>query len=126
MGVFREIDIEWGGETYHVTPSNRLLRRIEGEGISLAHMITRVSEGQPPISEVCYVMEQLLKTGGAEVSEDEIYDEVMCELSDGKDDAFARMALAIVEAISPQGMTGKKPEAPAGKPQRKGKAKSRK
>lgn len=126
MAVFREIEMKWDGETYVVTPSNRILRRIEGEGISLSHMISRVAEGQPPISEVCFVMAELLNSAGAEVTEDDIYGEVMTELSNGNDKAFANMALAIVEAISPQGLTGKKPEGQPVKPRQKGKAKSKK
>lgn len=125
MSVFRDVDIEWQGRKWTVTPSNRLLRRIEGEGISLSHMITRVAKGEPPVSEVCYVMAELLQSAGAEVTEDEIYGEVMTALANGEERAFADMAVQIVEAISPQEMTGKKPGAPAGeKPRRKGKAKS--
>lgn len=126
MAVFRELDIEWGGKTYSVTPSNRLLRKIEGEGISIAHMMARIGEGKPPVSETCFVMEALLRSAGAEVTEDEIYDDVMTALGNGDDQAFANMAQSIVTAISPKGMTGKKPEGQPAKPRPKGKAKSRK
>ena len=68
MAVFRDVDMEWRGKTYTVTPSNRLLRRIEGEGISLTHMISRISKGEPPISETCYVVAELLRSGRAGVT----------------------------------------------------------
>lgn len=125
MAVFRDVDMAWQGKTYTVTPSNRLLRRIEGEGISLTHMISRISKGEPPISETCYVVAELLRSGGADVTEDDVYGEVMTALAEGREDAFANMAVAVVEAISPQGLTGKKPEAREEKPQRKAKGKSK-
>lgn len=121
MSVFREVTINWGGADYHVTPSNRILRRIEGEGISLTHMISRVAKGEPPVSEVCYVVAEFLKSAGANVTEDDIYGEVMTALADGDETAFANLAVAVVEAISPQEPDGKKPEAPAGKQKAKSK-----
>ena len=125
MAVFRDVTIQWDGEEYVLTPSNRLLRRIEGEGISLPHMISRIGKGEPPISEVCYVMAEFLKSAGAKVSEDDIYGEVMTSLAGGDENGFANMAAAIVEAISPE-EPGKKPKALAEKPQSKAGAKSRK
>lgn len=111
MSVFREVEIVWRGKRYAVTPTNRLLRQIEGQGISLAHMLTRIGSGQPPISEVALVAAELLKAGGAKVTEDEIYSEIMVTLGEGRDEVFVAFASAIGEAIAPKGLTGKKPEA---------------
>lgn len=126
MGVFREVTIPWKGTDYVVTPSNKMLRRIEGEGISLPHMIARIGGGEPPLSEVSYVVAEFLKSAGCDVGEDDVYGEVMTALSNGQEEAFASLALAIVEAISPAAMDEKKSEAPAGKPQPKAGAKSKK
>lgn len=126
MAVFRDLDMSWQGKTYTVTPSNRLLRRIEGEVGSLTSMIAKIGAGEPPVSETCYVVAELLKAGGADVNEDEVYGEVMTALANGQEEAFAEMAVSVVEAISPQGLTGKKPEAREEKPKAKKASKSRK
>jgi len=120
MSVFRDVEIEWGGKSYSVTPSNRLLRKIESEGISLTHMIGRVADGQAPISEVSYVVAEFLKSAGAKVTEDEVYGYIMETMADGDEDGFATLAVAVVEAITPKGLTGKKPDA---RKSQKGKAK---
>ena len=49
----------------------------------------------------------------------------MTALAEGDEAAFANMAVAVVEAISPQGLPEKKPVAREEKPQRKAKAKSK-
>lgn len=109
MAVFRDVTINWAGNDYVVTPSNRLLRRIEGEGISFTHMISRIANGEPPISEVSFVIAEFLKSAGAKVTEDDIYAEIMAALSRGDGDAFANLAVSVVEAISPQEPDAKKP-----------------
>jgi len=100
MGVFRDLDIEWRGQVVTVTPSNRVLRRIEGQGISLVRMLQRVHEGNPPVSEICYVVSELLRTGGAEVTEDEVYQEAMAAMESDAN-ALAKLAVTVAEAISP-------------------------
>lgn len=113
MAIFRDVTIEWEGETYTVTPSNRLLRKIEGEGISLTHMVQRVASGEPPVSEVAFVTAEFLRSAGAKVSEDDIYKGIMVALSEGDQQAFANLAISIVEAITPTAIDEKKPKAPA-------------
>ena len=109
MSVFREVEMEWGGKSYTVTPSNKLLRRIEGEGISLVHMAERVSRGKPPLSELAYVIATLLQQGGAKVTEDDIYSGLM--EADGSPD-IVRLAENTMLAIFPRDVAGKKPDAP--------------
>lgn len=110
MTVFRDVTIEWKGEAYTVTPSMRLLRLIEGENISLMSVAHNVAMGKPQVSHMAFIIATVLRSGGAEVSDEEI----MMELSLGSDPAAA-MALfeQVMEAISPAPTDGKKPEAPA-------------
>jgi len=113
MSVFREVDMEWGGETYTVTPSNKVLRRIEGEGISLVHMAERVSKGEPPLSQLAFVIATLLQHGGAKVSEDDIYLGLVD--AEGSKELIS-LAENTMLAIFPQDVAGKKPDAPKDAP----------
>lgn len=72
--VFRDLNVEWGGRRYVVTPSNRLLRRIEGgpDGVSLIGMSQDAARGQPKMSQIAYVVAVLLQSAGCEVTEDEV------------------------------------------------------
>jgi len=119
MGVFRDIEMEYEGQTYTVTPSNRLLRRIEGElsPSSLTDMIARIGSAKPPVSEVAFVVAEFLKAGGAEkVSEDEMYAELMSDLMTNEGKVFGAMTEAIVVAISPvDEVKTKKPKPSKGK-----------
>lgn len=109
MSVFREVEMGWGGKTYTVTPSNKVLRRIESEGISLVHMAERVAKGEPPLSQLALVIATLLQQGGAKVTEDEIYLGLV-------DAAGSKEIVALAEntmlAIFPTDIAGKKPDAP--------------
>lgn len=106
MSVFREIEIEWGGKAYVVTPSNRLLRRIEGQGISIVSVLNRISAQQPPVSEMALIVATFLQSGGCEVTEDEIYASMMtAELDDPQ--GLAVLAGLIAEAVMPAETPGK-------------------
>lgn len=109
-GVFRDVTIAWNGVDYVVTPSNRLLRRIEQE-VSLTKMTYRIVSGEPPQSEMAYVMAELLKSGGATVTEDEVAQ----AMAHGSENEVLAMATALLSAITPTApvAVGKKAEAPA-------------
>lgn len=105
MGVFREITISWNGIDYTVTPSNKMLRRIEGKGdLSIPAMALAFSQHKPRMSEAAFVLAEFLKEGGAESSnkdvplEDEVYD----ELINGGEGVTAALISSLFEAIMPQ------------------------
>lgn len=110
MSVFREVTLEYKGKEYTLTPSNKLLRKIEGDGeISLAHTVARLGTGKPPVSEIAYIVTMLLSAAGVpNADEDEIYGELMndCLTNEGKQ--FAAMSGKIVEIISPPSDLAKK------------------
>ena len=106
MSVFRDAVIVWGGVEYTVTPSNRLLRAIEKE-VCILRMVAECQSGMPKLSDVAYVLSALLRSAGADVSEDEAYQ----SLAHGDTNA---LIAAIVLAIIPD-VPEKKAEAPAAK-----------
>ena len=109
MSVFREIKLSYKGKDYDLTPSNRLLRKIERE-LSLTDMIARIGEAKPPISEIAFVASEFLKAAGAgDVDEDEMHQALMADVMNGGD-VFQHMCEAIVLAISPPEDIAKKPE----------------
>lgn len=113
MSVFRDIDMVYEGQTYTVTPSNRLLRRIEGQlaPSSLTDMISRIGSAKPPVSEVAFVVAEFLKEGGADgVNEDQMYADLMGDLMGNDGKVFAAMTEALVSAISPVDVPAKKPK----------------
>lgn len=118
--VFREMEIGWRGETYVFTPSNRLLRRLEGEGISFPKLIEGVASGAPAVGQISFVISEFLKAGGCTtVTEDDVYDEIMTSLANGEEDAFLRLAEVVIEAISPKGLDEKKPGGQDGRAKKK-------
>ncbi|MEQ3625989.1 MAG: hypothetical protein ABNH26_08780 [Celeribacter sp.] len=123
MPVFRDVLIEWQGETYTVTPSNRLLRKIEGEGIELLDVITKISNGKAPVSEIAFILTEFINSAGGRTDEDTTLGEIMSALHNGQSEQFAAIATALVEAITPSEIDEKKHVAPAAKPQRKAGAK---
>ena len=122
MSVFREMTIEWGGEEYAFTPSNKLMRRIEGElaPSSLIGVMQRTSEANPPISEISYIAAEFLKSAGVPdaPSEDDMFMEIMGDTQNNGGAWFAGFCEVLVMAITPPDTGVKK-----SKPQKKGQKK---
>jgi hypothetical protein len=109
MGVFREITIEWDGEDYVFTPSNRLLRRIEGQGVNIAVLMHGLAVGPISAPSLAFVAAEFLKAGGADVTEDDVFAYIMTATQGGID----ALATSVAEAITPQEPEEKKPVARA-------------
>lgn len=107
MSVFRELSIIWKGQTYTLTPSNKLLRKIEGEGINLARMMQEAEAGQPSLSYFAGFLAMMMQAAGAEVSEDDMFGELVND-----PDGAMKLAGSLFEAILPSPAEAKKPEAP--------------
>lgn len=98
MGVFRDVVLNWHGTEYTVTPTLRLLRRIENNDVSLTDIAVRTARGQAPISHIAYVLSVLLKEAGApHCSEEEVYQ----ELIEGSQKSVVALVNATLEAFSP-------------------------
>jgi len=110
MAAFRDVDIDWGGKTWRVTPSNRLLRRIEAEDVSLQFMLAELQRGRVKLSHLAFVMAMVLRDAGATVTEDQM----LTEMVSGDQTAVFRLAENVLAAIFPVEDAGGKPEPRAG------------
>lgn len=105
-GVFRDVTIIWNGERVSVTPSLRLLRSIEADGISLTDIAIRTTQGKPPVSHLAVVIAQMLKAGGVSVTEEDVYKELMT----GEPEQIMGLIDAVLTAFSPAEEDPKKTE----------------
>jgi len=113
--IFRDVAIEWQGRDVVVTPSNRLMRRIEAEdGVNLVQLAIDMSRAKAKTSVLAFVGAELLKAGGAEVTEDDVRAYLM-----GSDVKGVKAFLtAVMSAIIPTDDDGKKPAPLAAKTQK--------
>ena len=107
MAVFRELTIAWKGAEYKFTPSMRLMRSIEMGDISFTDIAIRTSQGRPPISHIAFVLAKMLQAGGAKVTDEEVY----AELVSGKQDSVTDLIGIVLMAFSPS--DGGNPKNPA-------------
>lgn len=104
MALFREVTFEIDGQEYTLTPSNKLLRRIEGQGVTLAGISNMAASGNPPISHVAFLIWMMAKEGGYAGSEDDILSELQMN-----PDQAASWAEVAFQAFTPV-VDEKKPE----------------
>lgn len=101
--IFEEVTITWGtddeGEPveYTVTPTYRMVQRIE-QRVSIAGMSNRIAQGEPPISHMAEVLAVLLQGGGADVSAEDVYAELM---SIEDTDHLIHLSQVVVTAFMP-------------------------
>ena len=106
MSVFREMVVEYKGETYALVPSNKLLRRIERE-VSLAEIFAQLSQGKPRISDCAFLICELLNEAGADTDEDDVLSDLMQDFAQNDGKGFAAIMGQFVEAM--QGPVGDEP-----------------
>lgn len=95
--VFNEVHLTWNGKEYSITPDMRLLNKIE-QDISLSELAYRMSMGKVPMSQLAVVIGVMLRKGGANASDEEVYQELMTGDAVGVQD----MAATVMEAVFPQ------------------------
>ena len=111
MSVFRDTSIEWAGKTYTLTPTMRLLHKIEAGDqsknigpISLARVTADAMSAQPQLAKMSHVVELVMRDAGAkDFTEDEFYQ----EMTSGDRTAAIECWHLIVQAISPMPKEGK-------------------
>jgi hypothetical protein len=108
--IAREVKIEWKGKVYDFTPSNRLIRKIEAEEVSLTRMVDEMGRGVIKLGQLAYVVATVLQSAGVDVTEDDM----MAELQGAGAIEVATLASQILAAIFPASAEGK-PVAPAAK-----------
>jgi hypothetical protein len=107
MAVFRELTITWKGSEYKFTPSMRLMRSIEMGDISFTDIAIRTSQGRPPISHIAFVLSKMLQAGGAKVTDDEVYEELVT----GDQASITALISIVLTAFSPSERSPKNPDA---------------
>lgn len=120
MAIFRDVTITWRDKDYTVTPSMRLMRSIEMGDISLSDIAVRTSQGRPPISHLAFVISKMLQSVGAEISEEEVYSEILR----GDQSQVQNMIGVVLMAFSPAEDDRGNQDAQSGN-QSKGRAKSK-
>jgi hypothetical protein len=101
MSVFRDVTITWRGKEYIVTPSIRMLRTIEMMGISLFSVATSISSGAPAFASLSSIAGVMLRSAGADVSDDDVYAEMQKSLTSGNAQSIVEMMGVILVAFNP-------------------------
>lgn len=124
--VFREISIEFDGETYRFTPSNRFLRRVDA-GLSPQTLlgVVGVMDGKNvPLPALSYVISEMIQEGGGSVDEDDVLAELYDDLATNGGAGIGPLVQAIAECITPPSDPEKNLPALGSKAGGKGKKKS--
>jgi hypothetical protein len=103
--VFREISIPFAGREYVVTPSNKLLRRIEIKGrredprFNLVEVFFRATTMTGAFYDMAFVLAELINASGGDVTEDQALAEFV-EMKDAK--ALADYISLICSCVMPE------------------------
>jgi len=103
MSVFREASVEFKGEDYVFTPSNKMLRRIEA-GLApntLYGTLSQMQQGQVPLPSLAYILWEFLREAGARVDEDEVFGELSRMLMTGDQNAVLPVVELIAACVTP-------------------------
>lgn len=76
MIIFPSTDISWGGKEYTTKVTMRLINKIE-QTVSLVPLAMKLKEGEVVLSHLAVIYGNLLRSGGCDISDDEIYASMM-------------------------------------------------
>lgn len=96
--VFQEVTIQWGGETYRITPTMGVIQRIEQE-VSISSLTNGIINGEPQYSHMAIVLAYLIQAAGGSVDRGDIYAELWHAEST---DYVLEVAETIVRAFIPE------------------------
>lgn len=83
MFIYPEITIEWAGVEYSTKATFKVINRIE-QSVSLATLVTKVHQGDVPLSHLATVYGNLLRGASVNVSDEEVF-ATMFGANDGAD-----------------------------------------
>jgi hypothetical protein len=72
MAVFSEVIIPWDGADYTCKPSMSLIRRCEQKGFRLTRLLNSFADGDPEIGMLTLLLSEMLRQGGADVTDDDV------------------------------------------------------
>lgn len=133
--VFREIQIEFDGVSYTITPSNKLLRRIDS-GLTPATVLStlaqvervgRAAAADPnsaeamqfPFSGLAYIVAELISAGGGNIDEDDVYVGLMDDMQENEARGVFPLVEALGSIVSPPSSVVKNSPAPKAGPKAK-------
>ena len=94
--VYQDILLEWKGVEYTIKPSMRLMQDIE-QKFSISRVAHRITNGDAPLSHMAAIVGAMLRSAGAEATDDEVFSELM----QGDAQAVQDMAIALISAAFP-------------------------
>jgi hypothetical protein len=113
MSVFREVVIRMGGDDYTITPSNRLLRRIESKGkldnprFNLVEVLFYLQTSAGSMPDMAFILSELVTGSGGKMTEDQ----ALAAIVGMEVDDLQALKLALCACIMPE-PNEKKPDAP--------------
>ena len=94
--VYQDILMEWEGVEYTIKPSMRPMQDIEQE-FSISRVAHRITNGDAPWSHMAAIVGAMLRSAGAEVTDDDVFSELM----QGDSKVVQDMAIALISAAFP-------------------------
>lgn len=94
--VYQDILLEWKGAEYTIKPSMKLLQDIE-QKFSISRVAHRITTGDVPLSHMASIVGIMLRSAGSEVTDDEVFSELM----QGDAQVVQDMAIALISAAFP-------------------------
>src|SRR5690554_10296 len=94
--VYQDILMEWEGTEYTVKPTMRLMQDIE-QKFSISRVAHRITQGDVPLSHMAAIVGAMLRSAGAEVTDDDVFSELMT----GDAQVVQDMAIALISAAFP-------------------------
>lgn len=76
MIIYPNTEISWGGKDYTTKVTMRLINKIE-QTVSLAALAVKLQGGDVVLSHLAVIYGNLLRSGGCNVSDDEVYASMM-------------------------------------------------
>lgn len=115
MAVFRELKVEFAGEVYKFTPSNKLLRRIDAglHPLTLLGVVGTMDGANVPLPAIAYIVSEFVAEGGGSISEDDVLAELYSDLTGNNGEGIGPLVAAIGECIAPPSDAVKNSPAPA-------------
>jgi hypothetical protein len=102
-GVFRETRIEYDGQEYWFTPSNKFLRRVDA-GLApqtLLGVVATMDGRNVPLPALAYIISEMVKEGGGDVDEDDVLGELYADLTNNNGNGIGPLVQAIGDCITP-------------------------
>ena len=117
MSIFRDVSVPFAGRDYVVTPSNRLLRRIEAKGrlddpsFNLMAVFYRATTSSAGMNDLAFVMAEFINASGGQVTEDDALAQLMGFEKPVEMREYINLICGLV-VPEPKEVDEKKPEAP--------------